>query len=96
MIWFSYTYLSSKEVFSQIALISGLSISEASLLAVCIIITLLLIFCIFPVIYISLDHTKIQKKKKQKKKLLEQILIQKEIEDEVEKEVHIDDQKQLS
>lgn len=95
MIWFSYTYLSSEEVFSQIPPISGLNISDLSILVVCAFITLLLIFCIFPIIYVSLDHAKAQKEKRQKKKLLAQILIQKEIEDEVEQEVHIDEETQV-
>lgn len=51
--------------------------------------TILLIYCILPLVIIWTQTLSEQKEKRNKKKLLQQILLQKEIEDEVEKEIKI-------
>jgi len=85
MIWFSYTYLSTNEIFEKINYIS-----QSLFPWIIFVIWIILIIFItnnytFPAILFSIENYKLQKKKKERKILLKQIRLQKEVEDEIEK-----------
>lgn len=90
MTWFSYTFLSSQEIFANISLLQDFSFFWILWSVIAIWAVVLLIFLILPTIIIVHKHHILQREKISKKKILTQILLQREIEDEVESEIKMD------
>lgn len=93
MIWYSYEFLTSREVFENTTSISSMGPTDFILVVIFLIATFTSIFILLPGYIIGLRHLRDSKAKKNKKRLLTQILLQKEIEDEVEKEVELEEKK---
>jgi len=85
MIWFSYTYLSTNEIFEKINYISQNLFPWIIFVIWIILIIFITNNYTFPAILFSIENYKLQKKKKERKILLKQIRLQKEVEDEIEK-----------
>lgn len=89
MIWFEYKYNSSSEIINNIKLLIDYSITEYFILAGLFILLIIFIYYIIPLINITLNYKKLDKKINKKKEMLKLILIQNKINEEIEKEVNI-------
>jgi len=93
MIWYSYEFLSPKEVFETTTSISSMWPIDFLLVSLFLGATFFLIFILLPGYIIACRIIKDKKEKRNKKRLLTQILLQKEIEDEVEKEIKLEERR---
>jgi len=86
MNWFTYTQLTTNEIFEKINYISN---NDNNIQIISIISIVLLIFFlnnyIFPIILFSVENYKKELDKKNRRLLLRQIQLQREVEDEIEK-----------
>ena len=87
MVGFNYTYLELGEIQSIILPISEYGIIEYAVLSIIILLSVSIVFFVFPILYSIGGYIEKQKRQRTRKNLLKQIALQKDIEDSIESEV---------
>lgn len=85
MNWFTYTYLTTNEIFEKINYISMDNFLWIFFLIIWVFLIFILNNYIFPSILFWIEYLKREKNKRNRKKLLKKITLQREVEDEIEK-----------
>lgn len=85
MNWFTYTYLTTNEIFEKINYISMDNFLWIFFLIIWVFLIFILNNYILPAILFWIEYLKREKNKRNRKKLLKKITLQREVEDEIEK-----------
>jgi len=85
MNWFTYTYLTTNEIFEKINYISMDNFLWILFLIIWVFLVFILNNYIFPAILFWVEYLKKEQNKKNRKRLLKKITLQREVEDEIEK-----------
>ena len=88
MIWYTYTYLTTKEILEKSWFFSSIqNVGNIIWMIISAIFIFTLINYLLPYVFFWLEKNTKARKKQERKQLMKQILLQREIEDEIEKEL---------